>query len=112
MKRILSALTLSAVLASPAWSAQMRGLSFMECDLLNNYHTTETKDWSAVKQWIYGYMSGINAVYEAFEFPEPFSQLHFDASYRFVKRHCESNPEGTIMTSVIAFNKEVMEGSN
>ena len=84
----------------------------MECDLLNSYHTTETKDFSAVKQWIYGFMSGINAVYEASGAPDPFSQLHFDAAYRFVKRHCESNPDGTIMTAVNAFTKEIMEGSN
>lgn len=112
MRTLLTAFNLSAVLASPALSAQMRGMSFMECDLLNSYHATETKDWPAVKQWIYGYMSGINAVYEAFESPEPFSQLHFDASDKFVKRHCESNPEGTILTAIIAFNREVMESAN
>ena len=112
MKRILTALTLSAVLASPAWSAQMRGLSFMECDFLNSYHTTETKDWAAVKQWVYGYMSGINAMTEAYESDSFFSQLHFDAAYRFVRRYCEENPEKTIMTGVVAFTQEVTEGKN
>ena len=112
MKRILTALTLSAALASPAWSAQMRGLSFMECDFLNNYHTTETKDWSAVKQWIYGYMSGSNDMAEAFGSYDFFSQLHFDAAYSFVRRYCEDNPEKTIMTGVIAFTGEVVNSKN
>ena len=84
----------------------------MECDFLNSYHATETKDWAAVKQWIYGYMSGINAMFELTESPDFFTEIHFDAAYRFVRRHCEENPEKTIMTGVIAFTKEIKDSRN
>lgn len=112
MKRILSALALSAVLASPAWSAQMRGMSFTKCEFLNNYHTTGTSDWAAVKQWIYGYMSGVNAIAEVYESPDFFTQIHFDAAYGFVRRYCETNPEKTIMIGVVAFTQEITGSTN
>ena len=110
--RFITALTLSAVLASPAWSAQMRGMAFIKCELLNKYHTTGTTDWAAVKQWIYGYMSGINVVNEAYESNDFFTQLHYDASYEFVRRHCENNPEKKIMTGIAAFVQEVRDSKN
>ena len=112
MKRILTAITLSAVLASPALSAQMRGMAFTKCEFLNKYHSTGTTGWAAVKQWIYGYMSSINVVKEAYESDDFFTQLHYDASYEFVRRHCENNPEKTIMTGVHAFTQEVRDSKN
>ena len=112
MKQVLSAVTLLFALASPAWSAQIRGLSNMECDFLNGYHTTETKEWSAVKQWIYGYMSGINIATEAYDEVDFFAQVHYDAAYRCIKRYCENNPEKTIMTGVVAFTTEVRSSRN
>lgn len=112
MKHILTALTLSAVLASPAWSAQMRGMALTKCEFLNKYHTTGTTDWAAVKQWIYGYMSGANDMAEAYGSPDFFSQLHFDAAYSFVRRYCEDNPEKTMITGVFAFTGEVVNSKN
>jgi hypothetical protein len=48
MKRIVTALTLSIALATPATAYQFRGITGMECDFLNAYHTDETKDWYEV----------------------------------------------------------------
>jgi len=107
MKRVITALTLSIALATPATAYQFRGITGMECDFLNAYHTDETKDWSAVKQWIYGYLSGINTTFESFGHEDPISQIHFDAAYRNIKRYCEANPDKQIIEGIHEFVHEV-----
>ena len=108
MKLILTALTLSAVLSTSATAYQFRGITGMKCDFLNAYHTDATKDWAAVKQWIYGYLSGISATYESVGREDAFSQIYFDAAYRNIRRYCEANPDKKIIEGIHEFANEVM----
>ena len=107
MKRIITALSLSVLLANPANAYQFRGITGMKCDFLNAYHTDATKDWAAVKQWIYGYLSGINATYESVGREDAFSQIYFDAAYRNIRRYCEANPDKQIIEGIHEFVHEV-----
>lgn len=107
MKTILIALTLSAVLSTSATAYQFRGITGMKCDFLNAYHTDATKDWAAVKQWIYGYLSGINTTFESFGHEDAFSQIYFDAAYRNIRRYCEANPDKQIIEGIHEFVNEV-----
>ena len=107
MKRILTALSLSVLLANPATAYQFRGITGMKCDFLNAYHTDATKDWAAVKQWIYGYLSGINTAYESVGREDAFSQIYFDAAYRNIRRYCEANPDKQIIEGIHEFVHEV-----
>ena len=107
MKLILTAMTLSAVLSTSATAYQFRGITGMKCDFLNAYPTDATKDWAAVKQWIYGYLSGINAAYESVGREDAFSQIYFDAAYRNIRRYFEANPDKQIIEGIHEFVHEV-----
>lgn len=107
MTRIIHVITLLIVLATPVTAYQFRGITGMKCDFLNAYHTDATKDWAAVKQWIYGYLSGINTAYESVGREDAFSQIYFDAAYRNIRRYCEVNPDKQIIEGIHKFVHEV-----
>ena len=89
MKRILSALTLSAVLASPAWSFYIIGQGIVTCAEMVQDHDRWARDGkvSFTQQWIFGFFTGRN-----YETDTDVGKGKEKALYAAVLKHCRENP--------------------
>lgn len=89
MKSIFATLTLSAVLASPVWSAWIIGNGIMTCAEMTQEHERFSRDGTVgvTQQWIFGFFSGRN--YEA---SANVGKGKEKALYAAVLKHCRENP--------------------
>lgn len=86
MKHMLTALTLFAVLASPAWSFMAYGQGVLTCAELTEYHDRFGESLGA-KQWIYGYVTARN-----FENYSDKGEGKHKAFYAAIIQDCRQNP--------------------
>ena len=93
MKRILSALTLSAVLASPAWSADFTefGSGAQTCGELTERHDKSGKDHFA-QQWMWGFFTAYNVSKAQNGVTSKVGKGKHKGIYAAVILHCRSNP--------------------
>ena len=90
MKRILTALTLSAVLASPAWCEFLvSGNGLLICAEMTQDHDqyAETGTVPVTEQWILGYFTGMNHAKGV-----KVGQGKSKALYAATLKYCRENP--------------------
>ena len=108
MKSIITVLSLLLALASPAWSVQLRGMGVTPCHALVSAHDGEGEEFFSVKQWLYGYLSGVNSTFEALNKEEPFPQIYFDAVYNSTLRYCREHEEELVFDGLRDFVNRVL----
>ena len=93
VKRILTALTLSAVLASPAWSAMFSefGHGARTCGELTELHDKQGKLLSA-QQWMWGFFTAYNLSKAKNGTESLVGKGKHTGIYAAVILHCRSNP--------------------
>ena len=87
MKRILTALALSAVIASPAWSYTYYSNGTLTCAEMSEEYDKYREPSDMIKHWIWGYISGRN-----FENDSDKGTDNFKAFYSAVLQDCRQNP--------------------
>ena len=91
MKRILTALTLSAVLASPAWSGDIlvAGNGLATCAKMTQEHDRfeGSRNVSTYEQWILGYVAGMNRAKGTMA-----GKSKSEAFYAAALKYCRENP--------------------
>jgi len=110
MKRILTALTLSAVLASPAWTLSLIHWGATSCASLNEYHLMEGKDWEAIKLYSIEYLSVQNWMADLGEQPHLFTLIHYDTVYGFVRSYCQEHPADYVQDGLTTFSHHITQG--
>ena len=95
MKRILTALTLSAVLASPAWSEYtIIGNGNVTCGEFVEYHDEYGKSaLTSYEQWMWGFFTGLNVGVHLYKRENStVGEQRFKAVYAAVLKHCRDKP--------------------
>ena len=109
MKRILSALALSAVLASPAWSEYtILGNGVITCGEFSEKHDQYGKQLG-IEEWIWGLFSGMNASSSIYRDDAHVGKQHQKALYAAVLKYCRDNPLQNIAYGTLVTYLEVKE---
>ena len=108
MKSLIIATSVILALATPASAISYRGLAVTPCQIFVDLDYTEQKDWFPAKQWMYGYLSGLNVAFDYLRQENPMSQLEFDAVYDYSLRYCKDNADKLIIDALISFSKDLM----
>ena len=108
MIRILSAITLCFTFAQGAWAISYRGLATTPCEMFVELQSQEKKDWFPAKQWMYGYLTGLNVAFDYLRQENPMSQLEFDAVYDYSLRYCKENSEKFLIDALMSFTNELV----
>ena len=109
MKRILTALTLSTVLASPAWSQYtILGNGITTCGEFSESHDQYGKQFG-IEQWIWGLFSGMNASSSIYGDDAHVGDDHHKALYAAVLKYCRDNPLENIAYGTLVTYLEIKE---
>lgn len=109
VKRILTALTLSAVLASPAWSEYtVIGNGTATCGEFSDDHDQYGKQ-IGVEQWIWGLFSGMNASSRIHGDDPNVGNEHHKALYAAVLKYCRDNPLQNVAYGTLVTYLEIKE---
>ena len=100
MKHILTALTLSAALASPAWSLYTSfGNGNTTCGEFVELHDEHGK-LSSYEQWMWGFFSGVNYSFAAHQGKSSrVGAEKFKAIYAAVLKHCREEPLDIVLNA-------------
>ena len=109
MKRILSALTLSLALASPAWSEYtVMGNGLTTCGEFSEDRDQYGKQ-KGVEQWICGVFSGMNASSRIHGDDPHVGEEHHKALYAAVLKYCRDNPLQDVAYGTLVTYLEIKE---